>query len=576
MKIKSLGRLIVLAILLGGGYLHAQLYNRLHAYDNGATIKAGGYHDVCNLYATSPWGEVPISVGRSAGFPSNGVISRFALNGVHIQPDELVHATGADVFGVTIDKGLNNHVVGGFFTPGGSGGESEILCFDLVTGNILWARRFPDFEVKALQVAPNPGGLPGETVIVTGRRSNARLPIFAIDYNTGNMVWGFNYNVLAFPSPPQSYAQVTGFDLHVDPVSNEITVAATGDRFTQTDMVILRTDFLGNPLMARLYGDSLGGDFYHGKCLTPSTKRPGYYYVGFEYSNTGSPQLHPGVMEIRPNGSINWMGNYPGTGFFNGNNFFVTDIDYIGDLGKDRILVTGYFDKLSTGLTTAYSLVLTGWGTGLIFNEYQSLANHTPIQTFIHGIERKPGQLRHSVVGNFEVDGGAASVFPGAPGVNTFWALGVSHTGNTGGALPCRTYDGANQNALNPDTVYTGIFPAFDTLTITPRLIANRANPLDAPNCRAAKTGFSASAGPAPEALSIQVEHDQVELLIQGEMTAPGTVEVLDMKGRILGTWELSQPYLKLSGNAWADGVYILRYELPGIGQGSRKVVFQR
>lgn len=570
MRFSDLLRLFAAAVMVCAMHTgHAQLYNRLHAYDNGGNFRAGAYFDVTNLPAASRWGDVPVAVGRSAGIVTEGSISRFDLAGVNTQTDAFLDVGTAEVLGVTIDKGLGDDVVAAFRIGTGTPAVSEIIRFNLFTGAIVWARRIDDFEVKDLQVAANTTG-PGNSVIITGRRSNARLPLFSIDYATGAMNWGFNYTAQSFNFPAQVYSRLTGFELDVEPSNGNITVAGTGDRgVNKTDLFVLRTTNTGAFVWARNIGDQFGTEFYHGKCLTRATLSPGSYFIGVEWSNSISPQLHAAALEINSLGGVSWANYYPGNGFFAGDDYFVSDIDYIGDLGKDRILVTGYFHEPSLGVDAGYSLVLTGWGTGLIHNEYQTAAANSPITTRIHGIERKPGQLRHSVVGNYEVVGGAGGIFPGGTGPNTFWALGVSHTGNTGGAVPCRNFEYCDQFALVPDEMDAVVNQVFDTTTVFPGLVATRAISLDANNCGTPKT--------APEStpLEVSIQHQQLTVLAAEELAAPGRVQLWDLSGRLLWESTLTHRHSELPLGGISDGVYLLRYDLPGIGAGTEKIAVQ-
>lgn len=555
-----------LPLALVFGWLSAQPFQMLHAFDRGAGPVTGTYHDVTNLSASAAVSGSPMAIGHSNESVSNGLVTQMLLDGTPIGMDEYTNTLGHPVVAKCIAAAPNDDVIACFFDPVDQ--VTDVLRITPGVG-VVWGRRLPDIEVQGLY-CDSVAAAGAEVIWLTGESMTNNLisiealsgtgaPLFATEYTLANPNWG--------------YQSSQGFDIHYNSNLNRLTVVGTAviSGSGLTEIVVLRTTPAGGIVWARGYGDPLGVDYYHGKALTP---RPGFgasYTIAFEYSNIAAPNRWVGAMNIDVFGLPRWVNAYPGLGFFNGGSYIVEGID---SDGGNRYLLNGFFDSFSNPGTysTAFSLSLDLPGNPIQFNEYESAGLFAANGTQFWGMEWNPVSSNHVMVGKFRTTAGDPN-WPWGADLNSFWAVSSDNIGNAN----CSQFDSAavvNLLPQNPNLSHQN--NALPTPVPSPLNVAAR-DTLSATQCAILKTrGVEAETKETELLVRYDLAAEEIKVEILAEVKGAGQLQLLNMQGQILRQSPAIGGVNVFDAQSLASGIYILRYDVPGIATGARKLAIRR
>ncbi|MEM0997311.1 MAG: hypothetical protein AAGN35_09545 [Bacteroidota bacterium] len=543
--------------------LPGQLFQQLHAYDPGTGVETGPYHDVACLSGFSPVGATSISIGESFGPTTDGILSYNDPNGLPLVHQEWVNPFGNPVEGKAIDELPSGDIVVAFYDA--AAGATDVIRLD-VTGAILWGARVPDFRVQDVEAdgAPYPSG---EGIWLTGHSlGNNWLSAVGFD-GGGGLIFANEYFIF---DPIWNYASTLGFEVDFDVFNAQLVIAGTANiaGLPQTTMLHVRLDPGGGWIIGTSYSDASGNDYYHGKALAPHPFNPGHYIVTFEYSNNpAQPFDLLAAMEIDPFGGPIWINAYPGMGLFGGTNFITNGVR--ADFGG-LMLTCGWFTSPVTGTpTSGYTFSFDPFGGPAQFNEYEIATPYPPSSTLFWGMDMSPIFGSHVIAGRYGTAGSGGWPF----GTNSFWLVGADPLGNAN----CGMLDfapviglGPNISPLNPVDI---ALPPLMAMPLRPQIVDQR----NTDQCTFPKRSF-AEASQAESGHGLQVIHatdGTVRVEIVGELTGEGKLHLVDLNGKILTQLEARLGNQVLNTESLSAGIYFLRYDLPGIGGGTEKVVLK-
>lgn len=556
--------LALLSFVLFFYLLPAQPYQLLHAYDPGTGPEVGTYIDVSHISPAAITGGGPVAVGHNDNVPSQGMVCEMMPNGAPILISQFNNAFGNPVQAEAIKRAPNDDYVVCFFDPVNLATD----VFRIAPGGaVIWNTRLSRFHARDIDVDLEAAFPTGEAIYLTGETfAKGVIGIQGLT-GTGIQVFANEYDLF---TPFGNYGASNGFEIDYNINTQALTVVGVGNLpgSILTHMILLRTDPFGNVIWGRSYFDASGNDYYHGKCLIPNPLAVPNYFVGFEYSADGTPFDEAACMEIDAVGNPVWINSHPGGGFFNGSEYIVNGID----AGNNAILMSGFFDSFSKpGVTrSAFSLAMnTAGGGGIQYNEYEAGGLFPSTDDFFWGQERNPFLGFHSLVGSFEVGAAPPSTWPLGPLPAAFWAVATNQVGNSN----CNKRDFVKDNPLQPNIInlqplITNLPPA----TNSPVFRINT-NPFVATQCGTPKRIDDTD---IVETHAFEIGYDQdarkFVLEINGELTGPGTFQLFDMQGKQLLEIAAQSGIQTLDAQLMSDGIYILRHNLPGLGQGAEKI----
>ncbi|HHG85198.1 MAG TPA: hypothetical protein ENJ82_10675 [Bacteroidetes bacterium] len=541
----------------------AQPFQVLQAYTLNDVDYTGIYSDVVNLSSAAANPGSPVAVGHTKISPATGLITIMQTNGTPISMYQVVNSLGNSVLSRAICRAVNDDLIACFYDPG-------IQATDVIrlsaAGVILWQTRLPGFQVEDV-ICDDVGGVMGEVVWLTGKAmAQGQVAIEAIS-GAGAAIFGNAYGLV---NPNWAYQSAKGFCIQLNAAKTNLTVAGTAITATgQSEMVVLRTALNGGLIWAKGYGDPAGTDFYHGKCLVQRPGTGNRFAIGVEYSNVAAAQNQAAAMMINAAGNPLWIRAYTGGGFFAGLEYIVHDID----VDNNRLLICGNFDSDSKAGTTksAFSLALRLNGAGLQFNEYETTGLFPAGDNGFMGMDFNPVVNHHVMVGSFTTSDIIGS-WPWGNDPNSFWAVAANQLG----IANCSTNDDLQSQNLTPTVaVLTNNVVALPNQAQSPLTLA-QVGPLVASQCGVAKHALAAELE-AVKTETVQIGYreatEQIVLNVQGELTGSGTFQLLNLQGQILAELAATSGEMVFGAAQLSHGIYLVRYTLPGLGHGVRKVM---
>ena len=552
----------LLAILFLHVTLSAQPLQRLYAYDPGSGLEMGAFRDVAALPFVTSSNINVVTIGSSYSSTTDGLIGYHDPNGSPIMFREWRNPSGHRVQAEAITKTPSGDIVACFFDP-------VSFASDIVrtspNGAFMWSRRLKGFHVRDVDsdwITTYPGG---EGIWLTGESSNKKISIEGL---TGAGAWVFSREYHVFHTI-WNYGDTRGQGIQYDPVKNEVVVIGDADiaGLTLSDMILVRVNPLGAWSIGRAYTDPNGKEHYHGKALVPHPTTPGDFVVSFDYSNvTGLAYDQPAMMQMNPVGSPSWMYAYPGVGYFNGTKYYNLGIDTDGS----TFLSSGFYSNFSTGNQTAYSLSTDLSGNPIQKNDYV-LGGYFPATSSQFGrVEFNTKTGFYYIVGHFrsKVTSGG---WPMGPSPRSFWMVATDAIGQSVCSKDKKPYIKKPEPKI----------PTMDHFSVTlpgpafSPLYSVTVDPKQVKQCSAPKRfeNFEAEAeGAAAIKFGYAADRSQIIIDIAGELTAQGTLELIDLQGKTLLKTSLKSGKQYLDASSISRGIYMLRYQVPGIQNGVKKI----
>lgn len=547
---------LTLLVLVFWG-LPAQSFQMLHTYSPGAGSVSGTYHDVVNLSFQANEPGAPVAIGQTDVFPEMGVITVMTPDGIANMTQEVFNLNGNPVHAKAICRTPNDDVIACFYDPVTK--ATDVIRYSTVAGPI-WARRLPGFVVE--DVVSDSANVPtGLGIWLTGQGDNGNLALEGLNA-LGGPIFAREYNLV---NPLGAYQSTIGFQLMLNGSNSRLMVvgSATQAGSPRTEMLVLRTGLNGNINWARSYASPNGN--YRGKCITDRFPQGNHFVVGFEYSGTTLGQAEIGAMGINSLGNISWIRSYPGVGFFAGANFFVEAIDRL----DNRLLIAGHFTPWANPIQTAYSFSLRLSGNPIQFNEYQTNGLFPAGETAFHGLDYNRMTQQHVIVGKFS-NSDVGGDWPWGNNPNAFWAVGADRLGIS----ECN-------DEVVPAAPY--LTPLVTNLGFTTRLLPQiqpsplqmeKVDPFSAKQCPSGKrSNHAISEQSGGIVVAYEAAAGLITLSVQGEVTGGGTIQLMSLEGKVLATQPAKSGSQTLNTSQLSKGIYLVRYSVPGIAQGVKKVM---
>jgi|GEM_PF-6954778 len=566
MRLPYLRHLSALTLLtLFFGFLAAQPYQRIHAYDTGNGPITGTYFDVTHFGAGAANPGVSMAIGHSLAGAQNGVITEILTNGDANASYEFTYPGGSPVVAEAICTAPNDDIIACFYDP--TNQATDVIRFSLAAG-VIWGRRLPSFHAQDLvcESLDDSEGvwLTGESTVnnrlVIEGLTGTGAPVFATEYALNNPNWG--------------YQSTTGFQIKLNGALNRLVVVGNAviAGGGQSEMLMLRTSLGGIVNWAKGYGDPNGGDYYHGKCLTQQNAFGNRFVVGFEYSNTGNPLNEAGAMAIDPLGNPTWINAYVGGGFFTGTDYIAEDVAR----RNNRFLLAGYFTPSGSASTSAYSLAIRPNGVPVQFNEYETTGLYPTASATLHGMTYNTVTNHHVMVGRYTTSSASPAVgwpWTGVP--DAFWAVAA----NGLGAANCSTPGGVQFYGLNPVVANLGANLANMPQPVNSPIIAAVADPKHDTQCGALKTGSGSMQEAIEEQgndrISIAYQELASKILIATSLDMEGefTCQLLNLQGQVIAEQSGNASSYSFATSQLSKGIYLVRYTLPNGVRGVERIM---
>lgn len=558
----------LVAIFMAATTLQAQPFQRLYAYDPGTGLETGHFNDVEAVNFFGPGGANVFGVGSSFNFSTDGLFSIHDQAGTPIRFYEFLHPAGAEkIEGAAVTQMLASNNLAAAF-------NSSVFATDVASitpgGVVNWIVRCPRVQTHDIESYPIPGG--GEMIWIVGESDNGQLMIHGLD-NTGATVFANEYWL---SSTAWNYSGTKGFEIEFDPGTFELTVVGTADVATfpvLNEVIVLRLDPGGNPIWGRAYGNPGAGIYTHGKALVASNSIASGYVVGFEYSDDGTTFDVAGAMEIDPGGGVSWLHHYPiiGGGLSDGSEYIVNGIQE----ASGKYLMSGYYEYTAGGAPQikGYSIMLDNFGPALQFNEYDFGGYYPSTKNLFFGMDWNPTNNFHYMVGEFNTFGSATSGWPTGPDPRSFWMVAADDQGKS----DCSKDDMIKTDV--PPLIKEKLYGNRITIpwAVPSPLVVWTVDPRDANQCSFPKRfADDTEANPADGLTATYLAAtEQIEVQVLGEMTGEGPLQLWDMQGKMLQEITARNGKMLLPANGLSKGIYLLRYDIPGIGAGTRKLMIQ-
>lgn len=551
--------------------LSAQPFQNLYAYTPvGGGLEAGTYYDVTCLNYIGTNNVNVIAIGQSGAATLDATVSYKDANGIPMHQWEWRHPGGNQLVGETSCQIPSGDIIVCIYDQ--TAGATDVARTD-VFGNVIWTTRLPNFQVRDVDADWNTMYPSAEGIYLTGHSvGNGQLAIQGLDAAAGAQMFATEYFIF---DPLWNYATTTGFQIEFDPATNSLIVVGTANvgGMAKTTMLYVKTGLFGGWILGRSYSNPPPTDFYHGKALVAHPMAPpGHYVLSFEHSNTGTSAFDKvGMTEVDPNGAPVWFRTYPGAGYFNATNFITNGIDTDGN----NLLSCGFFPPTATSPPAAYSLAVNLGGFAIQYNEYHNAAFWPWTGSSFWGMDY------NTVTNHQYMDGHYTSTtspggWPQGPNPNSFYMVASDGVGKS----LCEKSDIATQIDHFPNVPWLNKQTNNLPLQIPSPLYWKQVDPQNITQCTPCKRARHEEETQAESAgqvlIAFRTEAQQIQLEIVGEATAEGFAQVVDMNGKVLAERSLTSGKITIDASTISSGIYFVRYDVPGVDRGVKKVLVNK
>lgn len=541
-----------------------QAFQKLYSYQNPGGIypvgvrEGGGFKKVHVLDPNPSGVQELAAIGMNLDSPNDVLVSVLAPNGSVINFTEFKElAANEPVGGMAISQLPTGDMIACIFSPGTYATHVVRLT---TNGTVIWAQKIPDFFVwdvdcgRSLQL-----GIDG--IWMAGQSIYGTMAMVCLT-SGGTLQFANHY---AVNNPNYNYNDVIGYELDFDPTSEHIVMVGKGQAYSGLDdMIVMRTDNMGNAFWARSYANQDEEYFYRGKALTPHPKGAGGYFVSFEYSEGPQPEEHIGIMEIDASGIPSWINSYAGRSGFSGTNFRTHGI------ATDRysIMTVGQYDEGLPNQSTGYSISIRNNGDARRLTTYQSATVYPAYDTRLMTIDYHPDNDRMYLGGWYK---GVANTAGWPLGSNplSFWMVQAE----TSGPSECSTPYALEKTPLNPDIEFLQVEKVAYSRLLPGTLTWTEVNDSVTTQCYISKRGDLLE---EEIASGMQVHYvasqDQLRIFVEdSELT--GEIQLVDMQGRMISERIVPSGETMFSTEQISKGIYLVKYTLSNGGQGTHKVM---
>ncbi|HHG85951.1 MAG TPA: T9SS type A sorting domain-containing protein, partial [Bacteroidetes bacterium] len=216
----------------------------------------------------------------------------------------------------------------------------------------------------------------------------------------------------------------------------------------------------------------------------------------------------------------------------------------------------------------AYSLSVDMIGNPLQFNDYETAGVYPTANTGFNGMEYNTYTGTHCMAGEFNTIGGG----PGWPlnPAQSFWLVAADPMGNSlcnlvNGPMPVGLAPAVPNLNWNMVPLPVQVFSPLTWYNPVPQMTTQ---------CSTCKQPHQSATIDGKGEVNIGYAADRSLIIIEivGEASAQGTIELTDLQGRVLQKVEAKIGKQYLDASTLSRGIYMLRYEIPGIKEGVKKL----
>lgn len=562
--------LILFALLLPTAY--GQIFQRLYSYtpQGGLVVGyppdiGGGILDVQVLEPSLSGTRNIATIGISAQSSNAAVVSLFNPDGTVIDFYEFTGTTPSNsLAGMAISQLPDGDLVACIHDPGSF--SSHVIRMT-TQGAVVWAREIPDFWVHDAECGNSSRlKIDADAIWMTGQSRHGTFALVCMD-SRGDLVYEHEYG-FDHPGPFGFfwYNESVGYELDYEPVSQHILIVGKGATWAGLDeMVLLRTDQAGNPLWARKYGNLDEDHAYGGKAVTPAADPATGHVIAFDFAKNAGLESGVGMMQIDWAGQPTWINAHYDVGEMDGENYVAHGVATDGD----GYMTVGYFDLGAATQPTAYSLSVNGSGKSASSTTYQSATVYPAHDTRMMAVDYH-GHTGKMILGGYYEAESNSGAWPQGTTPKSFWMVGAEPSGLS----ECSVFNGPDPEKLNPETLFMQVGMQSFTRLVPSSLDAVAADSKEVRQCFG--PGKRDVLAEERENLGINAsylgEENKIRVRIPN-LEIAGGLQLMDLQGRTLAQMEARTGDQFFSTEQLGKGVYLLRYNLPGLTRGTEKIL---
>lgn len=541
-----------------------QNFQKLYSYhDPGgvypAGVREGGGFKKVHVLDPNPSGIQELAaIGMNYDYPNDVLVSVLAPDGSVINFTEFKEVAGNEpTGGMAISQLPTGDMIACIFSP--SSFATHVVRLT-TNGTVIWVQKIPDFFVWDVECARSANlGIDG--IWMSGQSVYGTMAMACLT-SGGTLQFANHYGI---SHPMYNYNDVIGYELEFDPIHEHIMMVGKGQTFYGLDdMIVMRTDNMGNEFWTRSYGNQTEEHFYRGKALTPHGKAPGNFAVSFEYSEGPQPEQDMGIMQIDMAGNIAWINSYSGPRGFSGTNFKTQDI-----VGDDKSFMTvGQYDEGLPNQPIGYSISIRKNGDARSLTTYQSATVYPAYDTRLMTVDYHPDNDQMVLGGMYKGVANTAG-WPLGPDPRSFWMIQA----DTHGPSECSDSYSLEKTPLNPEVTFLEVQQVAYSRLVPGTLTWTGVNDSVTTQCYISKRGdLMEEVSDSGMQVNYVASQNQLRIFVEdSELT--GDIQLVDMQGRMISERIVPAGETMFSTEQISKGIYLVRYTLSnGVG-GTQKVM---
>jgi len=259
------------------------------------------------------------------------------------------------------------------------------------------------------------------------------------------------------------------------------------------------------------------------------------------------------MARLKPNGTPHWLNHYSGSGFFAS--------DYCGnaDLSTDQaiLLSSGFFLESNSLQPFAYTLAVNPDGSPQQINHYANGGAYPHVSSTFEAMAYNPVNGKVALAGIF-ISSINSGTWPQGPNPQSFYLVGAHSEGIT----ECVEFDEPIMTNTDYDLHHLDKTPFnLGTMSSSP-VVAENVDPHFANQCSANKWREIEAAKSAD--LQIASRREDFAFQWMGQVEPGDKLEILDLQGRVLKQFPLSNREILLEKGSLPAGLYFVRGQQQG------------
>lgn len=433
-------------------------------------------------------------------------------------------------------------------------GDTYVVAVDPSSYTVSWVRKIIGMTPRAAIAVPTASA---KGVYILGNQGGTgNWQFVGLDLG-GGVLFSHDYTLTG----TSFYISEEANDLeYVNGVGFTLVGAGLDGGTGRYEMMAVGTGDFGNVNWANFYPIPASWSAYQlrGKAVEESYNA-GNVVVAADFSQSPALAEIPMLIELDPGGNIVTSNLQFGGGPFSGPPLEVRDIEQNGggEYLVPGVAYPGVMDR-------AFSMVVDPGLNGVLIQEYRT-TTHGSINDQFNG-NCLAAQTGFSwFVGEYN-----STTFPWAPN-RGFWVVAT----DPGGFSVCPdTYKLQEEPLAPPYSGMGGSQNPGPMVQVSGVNFPYHNGPMDI-QCHVPKRELVEEI-PTEVRVWTESANQYWGLGFDGELTATGQLEIRSLTGQLLKAIEVTQNKTRIANEDFANGIYLLRWNLPGIGTGAQKVALVR